>query len=61
MLLVGSSIDFSTELLVEDGWVLSGQKPSVQPKITIVCSPLPANGDYCEYVTAGEPAVCSVL
>ena len=57
---VGSSIDFSTELLVEDGWVLSCQKPSVQPKITIVCSALPANGDYSDYVTAGEPAVCMI-
>ena len=57
---IGSSIDFSTELLLEDGWVLSCQKPSVQPKITIVCSALPANGDYSDYVTAGEPTVCII-
>ena len=49
----GSSIDFSTEYVVEDGWLLSCQKPSVQPKITIVSSALPANGDYSDYVTAG--------
>ena len=51
---IGSSMDFSTEFVVEDDWLLSCQKPSVQPKITIVCSALPADGDYSDYIAAGQ-------
>lgn len=50
----GSSMDFSTEFVVEDDWLLSCQKPSVQPKITIVCSALPADGDYSDYIAAAK-------
>ena len=45
---------------MEDGWLLSGQKPSVQPKITIVCSALPADGDYTDYISAGSVCICMV-
>jgi len=45
----------SMEMVVEGDWLLSGQRSSLQPKMTIVCAALPADGDYTEYVTAGEP------
>jgi len=50
---LGSSLDVSVEMVVEGDWLLSAQRSSVQPKMTIVCTPLPADGDYNEYVTAG--------
>ncbi|XP_065883313.1 beclin 1-associated autophagy-related key regulator-like isoform X2 [Dysidea avara] len=50
----GSSLDISMEMVVEGDWLLSAQRSSVQPKMTIVCTPLPADGDYNEYVTAAK-------
>ena len=54
---LGSSLDVSVEMVVEGDWLLSAQRSSVQPKMMIVYTPLPADGDYNEYIIAGTYVV----